>query len=229
MNKENGLHAFVRKIKRDKAFRLRLGLFGTLFVNAAYSALQLGMGIVHSSFWFYSMAAYYLSLAAMRFFLLRHTLKYKSKPNLRLEYKKHRACGIILLIMNLAVALMTFFMVYWGRTFRHHEITVIALAAYTFVSFTVAVINAVKSKRTQSPIVSAVRVINLVAATVSMLTLETTMLTAFDNGTMTLAAKRVLLAATGSAVSAFIVAAAIYMIVCPKKNLNKQRTAKENK
>ena len=49
--------------------------------------------------------------------------------------------GIVFLIMNLALALIIFFMVYWNRTFHRHEITTIALAAYTFTSLAFAIVS----------------------------------------------------------------------------------------
>ena len=76
------------------------------------------------------------------------------------ELKKYRACGIIFLIMNLTLALIIFFMVYWNRTFHHHEITTIALAAYTFTSLTFAIINIFKYRRLGSPVYSASKAIS---------------------------------------------------------------------
>ena len=64
---------------------------------------------------------------------------------MREELLRYRLCGWIFLVMNLALSLMVFFMVYWNRTFHHHEITTIALAAYTFTAFTMAIINMILS------------------------------------------------------------------------------------
>ena len=100
------------------------------------------------------------------------------------ELKKYRACGIVLLIMNLALTLIIFFMVHENRTFHHHEITTIALAAYTFTSLTIAIINTVKYRRYNSPVYSAAKAISLASATVSLLTLESSMLTTFNSGAL---------------------------------------------
>ena len=135
------------------------------------------------------------------------------------ELKKYRACGWIFLVMNLALSLIVFFMVYWNRTFEHHMITAIAMAAYTFTSFTFAIINVVKFRKYNSPVFSASKAISLAAALVSMLTLESTMLTAFRNETMTMTEQKWMLGATGAAISAVIVAMAICMIVRGTKKL----------
>lgn len=127
--------------------------------------------------------------------------------------------GIAFLIMNLALTLIIFFMVYWNRTFIHHEITTIAMATYTFTALTRAIVNDVKYRKYSSPVYSASKAINLAAACVSMLILESTMLTSFDDGTMDPTARRIMLASSGSAVSVFIIIMAIYMIVQATKKI----------
>ena len=138
---------------------------------------------------------------------------------MREELIKYRACGILFLIMNIALSLMIFFMVYWNRTFNHHEITTIALAAYTFTSFTLAIINIVKYRKYNSPVFSASKAISLAAACVSMLTLESTMLNTFADGTMDLTTRRIMLGATGAVISVFIILMATYMIYQSTKKI----------
>lgn len=213
---------FAKKFKKENRYaklwfgdarlRVNISLYGSFAWNAAYAVFQLGLGIFHSSFWFCSLAGYYISLAVMRFFLVRHSSKHNPCEKMYEELVKYRACGIVFLVMNLALALMIFFMVYFGRTFEHHEITTIAMAAYTFTSFTFAIINMVKYRKYNSPVFSASKAISFAAACVSMLTLESTMLTTFGTETMDAFTRKIFLGATGGAISLFIVAMAIYMI-----------------
>ena len=218
---------YARIWQDDTRLRVNVSLYGTLIYNTAYALLQLGMGFWHHTFWFYSLAGYYISLAVMRFFLVRHTSKHKPGEKMLDELIKYRACGIVFLIMNLALALMIFFMVYWNRTFHHHEITTIALAAYTFTSLTLAIINTVKYRKYNSPVYSASKAISLASACVSMLTLESTMLTTFGDGTMSLTGRRILLGISGGVISVFIIAMAIYMIVNGTKKIKLLRAVKE--
>lgn len=204
---------YARRWQDDARLRVSASLYGSLVLNTAYAVLQLGLGFYHASFWYFSMTGYYISLAIMRFFLVQHTSRHRPGERMQEELIKYRNCGIVFLVMNLALSIMIFFMVYWNRTFRHHEITTIAMAAYTFTSFTLAIVNVVKYRKYNSPVFSASKAINLAAACVSMLTLESTMLTTFDNGTMTLGNRRFMLGASGAVVSVFIVAMAICMIV----------------
>lgn len=202
---------YVNRLVSDAHLRVSLSLYGSLLWNIAYAAFQLWLGYVHSTFWFYSLGGYYLFLAVMRFFLLRHTRTYKPGEKMVYELKKYRNCGWIMLAMNLALSLIVFFMIYWNRTFHHHEITTIAMAAYTFTALTVAIVNIVKYRKYNSPVFSAAKAISLAAACVSMLTLESTMLTTFGAET-TPEFRRLMLALTGAAVAGFIIVMSIYMI-----------------
>ena len=144
------------------------------------------------------------------------------------ELRKYRTCGIILLVMNLALALMIFFMVYWNRTFVHHEITTIAMAAYTFTAFTAAIVNVVRYRKYQSPVYSASKAISFAAACVSMLTLSSTMLTTFSDGTLDLAGRRLMLGLIGGAVSTVVLLMAVYMIVESTKKLRMLQERENN-
>ncbi len=210
---------YARRWLEDERLRVNVSLYGSLLWNIAYAAFQLWLGFYHHTFWFYSLAGYYISLAVMRFFLVRHTSTHQPCERMRAELVKYRACGWVFLVMNLALSLMVFFMVYWNRTFVHHEITTIAIAAYTFTAFTVAIVSIIKYRKYHSPVYSASKAISLAAACVSMLTLASTMLTTFGEGAMTLTERKIMLGCIGGAVSVFIVVMAVYMIAQSTRKL----------
>ena len=210
---------YARKWQEDTRLRVNVSLYGSFFWNIAYALFQLWLGFYHHTFWFYSLGAYYICLALMRFFLLLHTRRYAPGERMKTELVRYRTCGWVFLAMNLALTVIVFFMVYWNRTFNHHEITTIAMAAYTFVTLTVAIVNIVKYRKYNSPVFSAAKAISLAAALVSMLTLESTMLTTFSDSTMSASEQKLMLGLTGAAISAVIVAMAIYMIVKGTKKL----------
>ena len=210
---------YVRRWLTDTHMRTNITMYGSLLWNVAYAVMQLGLGFIHSTFWFYSLAGYYLCLGLMRFYLVQYTTKYKPGEKMKTELIRYRTCGWIFLILNLALTFIIFFMVYWNRTFEHHEITTITLAAYTFTTFIFAIINTVKYRKYNSPVLSAGKAISLAAGCVSMLTLESTMLTTFNDGTIDLTARKIMLGCTGTAISIFIIVMAVYMIVQSSKKL----------
>lgn len=222
---ENGL---ALRWQRDERLRVNVSLYGALIGNVAYALLNLWLGLYHKSFWFYSLAGYYVILALVRFLLLRHTRTHGACENMREQLLKYRTCGWTLLSLNLLLSLVVFFMIYWGRTFEHDEITTIMMAAYTFASLTFAIINIVKYRKYNSPVYSASMAIGLAAAAVSMLTLESTMLSTFGGETTDARFVSTMLGATGAAVSAVILAMAVYMIADGTKKLKTLKERQNN-
>jgi len=218
---------YMKKWFSDVQLRINVSLYGSLIWNIAFAIFQLGLGFYHKSFWFYSMFAYYVILGIMRFFLVKHTRKYKANEQEEVELKKYIISGYLLLIMNLALAVIVFFIVYFNKTFNHHMITTIALAAYTFFTFIFAIINLVRYKKYKSPVYSAAKIISLIAGSVSMLTLETTMLTTFSTNESPLF-RQIMLSATGVAVIGFAIIMAIIMICKGNKKLRKIKNSKNN-
>ena len=217
---------YVKKWFADVHLRMNVSLYGSLIWNIAFAIFQLVLGFYHKSFWFYTMFAYYVMLGVMRFFLVKHTRKYKANEETTIEVNKSILCGYLLIAMNLALAVIVFFMVYWNRTFYHHMITTIALAAYTFFTFTFAIINLVKYRKYKSPIYSSAKTISLIAGAVSMLTLETTMLTTFGANESPLFSQ-IMLSLTGVAVIGFAITMAIIMIVKGNRQLKEYENSTE--
>ena len=214
--------------RSDTRLRIKVSLYGSLGWNTMYGIFQLWLGFYHHTFWFLSLGAYYVCLAVMRYFLLKHTRRYEAGEKIRTELLKYRACGWVFLIMNLALTVIVFFMVYRNRTFVHHMITAIAMAAYTFTAFTFAIINVIKYRRFNSPVFSASKAISFASACVSMLTLTSTMLTTFSDGTMGELERKLMLGSVGFAVSGVVLAMAIGMIIKGTKDLSNIKAEDKN-
>lgn len=212
----------------DVRLRTNITLFCSLLWNMAYAVFQLWLGIKNSTFWYYSLAGYYFCLALMRVFLAVHTRKFTAGERMLEELKKYRLCGWIFLAMNMTLAIMMIFMIYRNKTFLHDQITTIAMAAYTFTTFTVAIVNIVRYRKYNSPVYSASKAISLAAACVSMITLTSTMLTTFNEGTMDMMSRRLMLSSVGGAVFVFIIVMAIYMIAQSTKKIKVLKSEEMN-
>lgn len=204
---------YIKRWLSDLRLRTNVTLTANTLWNGSYAALQFGLGIYYRSTWFYALGAYYTCLAIMRFFLARHMLQHPPGQKIRQELLRYRACGWILLFMNVALSAIIFLMIRQNRMVRHHEIIVITMAAYTFTALSMAIVNLVRYRKYNSPALSAAKAISLASACVSMLTLENTMLATFGQETMTPEKHRLFLALSGGAVSIFIVMMAIYMLL----------------
>ena len=203
------------KFMTDVRFRSRVALCTGLTMNLGYIALKLASGIVYRSEWFVALAVYYILLAVMRFLLVRRM----DVRDTLLEWRRYRLCGIMLLFMNQALVGIVVFMVHQNKGFEYPGFLIYAMAAYSFYAVTVSVINVVKTRRQKSPILSAARAINLVAALVSILSLETAMLAQFGGDDAVF--HRVMTSATGGAVCTVVIVMAVYMIWRANKNMKK--------
>lgn len=211
---------FMRRYSEDVAFRVRISLYTSLGMNTLYAAVQLWLGLTNRSFWFYALACYYILLAVMRFFLLRDVRKGSIGADQGGEYRRYRFCGTMLVLMNLALAVIVTFIVWQNRGFKYQYIMTIAMATYTFYTLTMAIVNAVRYRRYQSPVLSAAKAVSLVAAIVSMLSLETAMLAAFGEDSSA-QFRQIMTACTGAAVCVIVLTLAVYMIVHSTKQINR--------
>lgn len=219
---------FIVRWRSDVRFRVNFSLLGSLCWNSAYAVFQLWLGIYHNAVWYYSAAAYYFLLAGMRLFLVRFSSKNEPGEKMREELRRFRACGWMLLMINVALAVMIAFDVWGARAVRHHEITAIAMAAYTFTSFTVAIVNLFRYRKYNSPIFMASKSISFATASVSMLSLSSTMVAVFDRtGELTL--RRLTSGFLGGGVSLLFIGMSVYMIISSTKKLRLEDDKNDHK
>jgi hypothetical protein len=202
----------IRKLRTDALYRAEVALYGGLLINVLYAAVKLVSGIAFNSLWFGALAGYYLLLAIMRFALLSHVRRSPAGQDPESEWRRYRLCGGGLLVMNQALAVVVFFVVRRSSGFVYPGILIYGMSAYTFYAVINAIRNLVKFKKHGSPVMSAAKVLNLVAALVSLLSLETAMLTRFGIADDVLF-RKLMTGSTGGAVCVIVVAIAVYMIV----------------
>lgn len=223
--KEN--NRYIRQWTGDVRLRMKITLICNVIWNCGYATLQLCLGIYHHSAWFYFLTGYYASMAIMRLFLARHTLRFGYGESMAEEIKRYRICGIMLLLMNLALSGMMLYMIRGEREVLHNEITTIAMAAYTFTSFAMAITGAVRYRKYNSPVYSATKAISLASATVSVMTLENTMLSTFRSEGMTTRTRQIFMTLTGIGIASFIVTMAIYMIIKSNREIKSSEDKNE--
>lgn len=210
---------YVLLFVSDTALRVKLSLGFSVTTNTAYALFQLCMGMYHASIWFYSFAVYYGLLVLMRLFLLREVNAGTPGQNLCREWERFRFCGVILLIMNLSLGTIAAFIVLQNRGFSHHPVTTVVMAVYTFCSLIYSVYGLFKFKKYRSPVYTATKIVRLAAALVSVLTLETALLSAFGGSDEH--ARRLITGTTGSVVISIILIIAVTMIIFSTKEIRK--------
>jgi hypothetical protein len=209
----------VNRIVTDAHLRIRISLYSTVYFNFAFAIFQLIFAILNYSVMFYSQAAYYFLLALMRMYLLGYTRKHDPGENMIREYKRYRFCGVCMLFLNIALSVIITYTVLFETAKNYGMIVTISMAAFSFTALTVAIVNVVRYKRYNSPVFTATKDISLAVAVVSMLSLETSMFAAFEDGKMNEGDIMLMMALTGFAVMAFVLGLAIFMIVRSSKGL----------
>ena len=211
--------SFGAQFLEDYTFRTILTTMPSFIINVAYTVYNGVIGIVNQSSWFITMAVYYSLLGVMRYHAVNTGRKISRMKDQKLIRKKELAViktdGILLLLLNLALSGVVLLTIAQDTAKRYSEIMVISIAAYTFYKITMAVINMVKVRKMQSPILITIRNIGVADALVSILTLQTTMLASFQN-TSNLDVNR-MNALTGMAVCILIALLGISMIYYASK------------
>ncbi len=210
--------AVGEKYMTDVRFRAGISLYQGFFINLLYIVLKLVSGIYYRSMWFVALAVYYLLLAGMRFLLVRRLHTQDASEELR----RYRLCGVMLLFMNQALAGIVIFMVHQNRGFAYPGLLIYAMAAYAFYAVAIAIVQIVKTRKHQSPVLSAAKAINFVAALVSILSLTTAMLSQFG-GEGNAEFNRTMTGAVGGGVCTIVIGMAVYMIRRANKNLKMLR------
>lgn len=214
-------HPLGKRYLTDVAFRTELSLYQGFFINLLYIVMKMASGIYYHSAWFVALSIYYILLAVTRFLLLRR-VNWKTIGNdLPAEWRRYRLCGVVLLLMNQALAGIVVFIVHQNRGYDYPGVLIYAMAAYTFYITITAVINLVKFRKHGSPILSAAKAINLVAAMVSMLSLTTAMLAQFGGQKKGSYFRAVMTGTVGGGVCVIVLGMAVFMIVRSTKQLKK--------
>ena len=211
--------AWGSRLLGDAVFRSQISLYGGLFINLLYVAVNLFSGIWYHSAWFIALACYYVLLSAMRAVLVRYVHRKPVGQDIPAEFRRYRACGLILLLMNQALVGIIIYMVTQNRGFSYSGNMIYAMAMYTFYITISAIINVIRYQSHGSQVISAAKVISLTAALVSMLSLETAMLARFGSDETEF--RRIMLGISGGVVCAVVLAMAIYMIARATKQLHK--------
>lgn len=213
---------FIERIKVDTVFRIKLFLCLSFVFNIAYSVFLFIVGQLYASKWFFVTFIYYGLLSLVRIFVY---LQISSQKQLVSRIKTMRACGYFLLSINLVFSTMMFILIYGNQYIKHHEITVITLATYTFTSLTIAIVNSVKYLRKNDYLHSCVKIISLICASVSIVTLTNIMLCTFGENNLLL--RSIILPILSGVVSIFIIVCAILMIRKANLDLRKLKNGKE--
>ena len=198
--------AFGKKYLGDLAFRGSVSIYQGIIVNVFYMIFRIFTGIRYASVWFISMAVYYLVLGLIRLLLI---VSYRRKDTVN-ERRCYRRTAWMLFLLNIPMGGMIMLMVQTNSGFSYPGYIIYLSAIYTFYTMTMSVVNLVKYRKLHSPILSAAKVLNFIAALMSVLGLQTAMIAQFspnDDGF-----RKMMNAITGGCIWSAVILTALYML-----------------
>ena len=210
---------FTRLILRNFGFRTVIFAIGSFLMSLLFSGFNAYMGIKNRSIWYGALAGFYIALAFLRGGVLAYHKSRTRKKTQNDEYLKakvYRNSGIITLILNIALSSAIAQMIFSDAHFTYMGLTIFAYAAYAFYKITMSIIALIKAHKQTDLTVRAIRNINLVDALVSILALQTALLSMFSEGEVNISIFNTF---TGVVVSLLSVGIGIYMIASANKKI----------
>lgn len=218
---------FMRKVSSSKitgrylndlAFRGNISIYQGMAVNAFYVVFRIVAGIRYASVWFISMAVYYLVLGCLRAYLI---VCYRRRDP-ELEHRCYHTMAWLLFLLNVPMGGMIVLMVRTNSAFSYPGSIIYLSALYTFYTMVTSVLNLVKFRKLGSPILSAAKVLNFIAAMMSILGLQTAMISRFsENGE---SYRKMMNAITGGFVYGIVILIAVIMLLHSRKTRKKVET-----
>ena len=198
---------FGGKYIGDLAFRGSVSIYQGMMVNFFYVVFRILAGIRYASVWFLTIAIYYLLLGIMRLSL---ALSYRNR-NMKSELRCYRRTAWLLFLLNIPMGGMIVLMVLTDSGYSYPGYVIYLSALYTFYTIILAVVNLVTFRRLGSPVLSAAKVLSFVAALMSLLGLQTAMISQFS--TEGEAFRRRMNAITGGGVWFSVILIAVYTLL----------------
>ena len=174
-----------RRYKTDAEFRMQVGLYTGLGINLSYAVFKFAAGVYYRSLWFGAVAIYYLLLSTIRFYVLKSRKQIRSlsdeKEKAQRERIGCRTCGWLLLILDIAIAVMALHMILKNEGYSYPGTLIYVSAVYTFYRLIIVIHQYVKNRRSENLLFSAVGALNLSVALMAMFSLQTAMFASFGD------------------------------------------------
>ena len=197
----------TRRYFKDLAFLGSISIYQGMAVNFFYVAFRIAAGLRYASVWFVSMAVYYLVLGGLRAYLI---VCYRRRTP-ESERQCYHTTAWLLFLLNIPMGGMIVLMVRTNSGFSYPGHIIYLSALYTFYTMVTSGLNLVKFRKLGSPILSAAKVLNFISAMMSILGLQTAMISRFSEHGENY--RRMMNAITGGFVYGIVILIAIYMLL----------------
>jgi len=215
MKGKNPIYKKLCRVFGNKRQQIIIFTMGSLIINLSYSMYNALLGIMQKSLWFLTMGIYYAILSIMRMIAVRGEYKQDKKTQMPKEISIMRTTGIMLFLLTFTLTGSICLSLKYDLAKSYGTITMITIATYTFPKIVIAVINLVKAKKQDSPLIITIRNISISDALVSMLSMQMSMFATF--GKEVAGKSHIMNAITGAGVCFCIVLIGLSMVRNSKK------------
>jgi divalent metal cation (Fe/Co/Zn/Cd) transporter len=216
-------YKYVEKYLTDDIFQTQTMLLASLAMNIAAATFKFVMGVWFGSKWLVTVSIYFLTLSAMRLLLLnreRKSKKLETPEHKRLyDLKSYRACGYMVLFMNMIVGRMIVQMLVDNEGYDYPGLMLYLIGLFAIANFANAIYNVKKYWHIYNPMISAAKRLSFSTALVLLYTLQTSALARFGNNHEQL--RRLLNSISGAVVELVLFTMAILMIVRSNQEMHK--------
>ena len=164
-----------KEVYRDRNARSQYILHFSLAANIAFALLELAEGLYFSSIWLVAIGVYYALLGVMRFSLLRSI----RSADARGEKKAYFRTAILLNVLTVTMTGIFAQLIIDDQSFHYPGVMIYAMALWAFIKITLAVKNLIRRRKEEEPILAAARCLSFAAALMSILALQTALISQF--------------------------------------------------
>lgn len=207
----------------DFRFRGELSLYQGLMMSTLFAVFKGAAAIFYQSQWFAAVAGYYIIFGISRLLLVRSWRKSQKLSGERRrirELKGYRQCGCLMFLLNVGIQVMVVQLIREEHTIAYPGSIIYITAAYTFYILTLSIVNIVRFRRLNSPVLSASKALNLAGALMSLFTLQNALTSRFGGGDSNF--RMIMNSIVGAAVCLTVLSMAVYMLMHSSRALRKQ-------
>jgi len=207
------------KYLTEETVRIRFSLYSGTVINFLYAVYKLVLGFIYHSVWFGAEGIYYLVLCLIRFLQVcadRKSNHSDVSSTLLSRWLRFRTCGFLLILLNITMSGLIVQLLWENQSYTYPSFVIYAAAAYTFYRLTMAIIHTVKLHKAENPIYTAARAMDLCAALMAVLALQTAMFSAFGTD-LDIETQNLMNTLTGLGVSISVMAIAVIMLLRAQK------------
>ena len=207
------LFEYLKKLKKEE--RVMFFLIFTTIGNVLIAVIKFVLSLTLPSLWFFINSLFMIILSIARVFSIRDYGKTKRITNeneiKKIGYKNHLNNGILLVILGILYFFVNVYIYYKGTNTSMHEYLTYLVALVAFWSIGSAIYGMIKYKRSNTPILKAVKLTNFANALTSIMLTQIVLLDTYADTKVY--NSNLMNGLTGMCIGILIIALGLYMII----------------